>query len=520
MLSLLRWRFVQCLLAFSLAVFGFFPCVSVFAETTFPVADTVPEAVITASEVVPVGVALTLSAAQSRNPYPERPVIYSWNFGDKFFDQGEKVAHTFAEPGRYTIELTMQVGGLTARQNFPILVYERSILLVSDRESNLDQVQAFAAAASEKNVFLDTVWAVENEEGLLAKEKIVAKVLQTKLETLRRTNLIILWANPADALNGLAQLKNSTGEELSFAGKQIVVITDGDLNKLGKLARRTFAKVQPQSILLTRPDPLRDLLLLEPAQSQVELLEKQGIAYQLVQSGEEEFHITEPLSYLVNYLVLQGIPESVILLVLLLPVIATLVAFFKQVIGLTTFGVYTPSVLTLSFLAIGLRLGLIILGVVVLASVITRQVLRRYRLAYTPRLSIILSVVALAILGALVLLTKFAPLITDNSRIPDLITASVFPMLIMSTLAEKFVSIQTEKGARSAIRLLAEVMFVAVVCYLIVGKWQYLQTLILVSPEVILLFLVADVVLGRFTGLRFTEYFRFREVLKKGEEEE
>jgi len=238
----------------------------------------------------------------------------------------------------------------------------------------------------------------------------------------------------------------------------------------------------------------------------------------VIDSGLEKFSITAPLAFFVNYLVANGIPASAILLVLLLPVIATLVAFFKQVIGITTFGVYTPSVLTLSFLAVGLKLGLVVLFVVVLASILIRKILKRYRLAYTPRLAIVLTFVSLAILAAIVSLTWLAPF-GEYYRISDLIAASIFPMLIMSTLAEKFVSIQTEKGSGSAIHMFAELIFVSVACYFIVGEWSYLQTLMLSRPEVIFLFLVANIILGRFTGLRLTEYIRFRDVIKKAEEE-
>ena len=152
------------------------------------------------------------------------------------------------------------------------------------------------------------------------------------------------------------------------------------------------------------------------------------------------------------------------------------------------------------------------------ASILIRKILRRYRLAYTPRLAIVLTFVSFAIFGSIVLLVWLAPF-GEYFRAADLITASIFPMLIMSTLAEKLVSIQTEKGAMNAVRTFAELFFVSLGCYFVVGEWSYFQILMLAHPEIIFLFLLADVALGRFTGLRITEYIRFREVIKKAEEE-
>ncbi len=90
-------------------------------------------------------------------------------------------------------------------------------------------------------------------------------------------------------------------------------------------------------------------------------------------------------------------------------------------------------------------------------------------------------------------------------------------MLIMTTLAEKFVTALSGKGFYAAVLLMIETTFVSLVCYWVV-EWQYLQNLILARPEIILLLLLVNFALGRWTGLRFMEYVRFREVMKHAEE--
>lgn len=476
------------------------------------------QAVISADIAVAVGEDISFSAERSLNPFPERPAVFSWNFGDGFVGTGEEVAHAFQNPGTYDVQLTMQVGGEKDEASFPLLVFERSILLLTDSHTHEVKVAMLGEAAKERNIFLDVAWGVGNQAGFFAEENAITAVLQSKLDTIRDTDMIVLWTRGGDGLNGLASFSQSLNPPLDFSTKEIIVITNESLDSLARIARGTFSALNPREILLTRPDALRDVILAENPASLSASLERQVIPHTVIDSGLEKFSFTAPLSFLVNYLVVEGIPPSVILLVLMLPVIATLVAFLKQVVGITTFGVYTPSVLTLSFLAIGLKLGIVVLFVVVMASILTRKVLRHYRLAYTPRLAIVLTFVSLAIFATIVLLTWVAPF-GAYFRAADLIAASIFPMLIMSTLAEKFVSIQTEKGARSAIQMFAELLFVSLICYLIVGEWGYLQTMMLAHPEIIFLFLLADVILGKFTGLRITEYIRFREVIKKAEEE-
>ncbi len=476
------------------------------------------QAVISTQEAVKAGEIADFSTAHSLNPFPERPEIFNWNFGDGSLGFGEEVTHTFRNPGVYEVKLTMQVGDGLAETSFQLFVFERSILLLTDNRANEIKIAMLTEAAKERNIFFDTAWGLGNQAGFFAEENAITAAFQEKFETLRNTDLVLIWTRGGDGLNGLASFAQKLNPPLDFSEKTVVAITDGNLDSLARIARGTFATLHPREILITQPDALRDVIFAGNPAELVTSLERQAIPYRTVDSGIGEFSFFAPLSFLVNYLIAEGIPSSVLLLVLMLPVIATLVAFFKQVVGITTFGVYTPSVLTLSFLAVGLKLGVAVLFVVVVSSIFIRKILRRYRLAYTPRLAIVLSFVSLAIFASIVLITWLAPF-GEYFRAADLIAASIFPMLIMSTLAEKFVSIQSEKGASSAIRMFVELLLVSLTCYFIVGEWSYLQTLMLAHPEIIFLFLLVDVILGRFTGLRITEYIRFHEVIKKTEEE-
>jgi hypothetical protein len=64
-------------------------------------------------------------------------------------------------------------------------------------------------------------------------------------------------------------------------------------------------------------------------------------------------------------------------------------------------------------------------------------------------------------------------------------------------LAEKFVSIQTEKGARSAVQLFGEMLLTTLTCFFIVSQWQWLRTTLLTQSELTLLaLLLINILLG------------------------
>ena len=150
---------------------------------------------------------------------------------------------------------------------------------------------------------------------------------------------------------------------------------------------------------------------------------------------------------LVMYIVEQGVPLQTLALLLMIPV----VAFFRQVVGIKAFGIYTPSIITFALLAFdpnGLKYGIAIFISIILVGMASRYMLRRFRLLYLPRVAITISIVALAILLILVIGAHF--------KRTGLASVSIFPLLIMITLAEKFVATQIEKGSRAATFLAGE----------------------------------------------------------------
>ena len=201
-----------------------------------------------------------------------------------------------------------------------------------------------------------------------------------------------------------------------------------------------------------------------------------------------------------------GIPVDTAAWLVLFPLVATLVAFLRQVVGLKAFGIYTPSIIILVFLTIGLKYGLAIYLAVITVGMGTRFLLRRLRILYLPRMAITVTVVSLVMLGILIIggwlgRTGFA-------------AVSPLPLLILVILVEKFVAVQIEKGTRGAILLAGETLLVSLLGYALFN-YDSLVYAFLNSPWLILLVIPFNILIGKWSGLRLTEYFRFREVLKK-----
>ena len=200
----------------------------------------------------------------------------------------------------------------------------------------------------------------------------------------------------------------------------------------------------------------------------------------------------------------KGVPLETIYLILILPIIVTVIAFARQIIGLTALGVYTPSMIAISFLVIGVEYGLVLFLIAIIIGSLGRSMARKIRLSYLPRLAMVLSLVSFAIFGVFWFSAYY-----DF----DLDQLAIFPVLVMVLLTEKFISVQVEQGNKRAAALVLETLVLSVACFFLVN-WSIVRTFILDYPLVVLLTLVVNFIIGKWTGLRLFEFYRFRKVIK------
>lgn len=222
-------------------------------------------------------------------------------------------------------------------------------------------------------------------------------------------------------------------------------------------------------------------------------------------------------SPLITFMTEQQVNLDTIILLLLFPVVATLVVVLRQIIGIKAFGIYTPSIITLAFVFIGreqwldIKYAIMIYVTVLFMGMMMRYVLKKFRLLYLPRVAITMTIVSFSVLALLVFAGYY-----DRTGFAS---APIFPILVIITLVEKFVTVQIEKGSRTAVTLAIETLIIALIGYTIlspttpIGEWIIRFTL--QHPLIVLIIIPINLFIGKWTGLRLNEYFRFREVIKK-----
>lgn len=191
---------------------------------------------------------------------------------------------------------------------------------------------------------------------------------------------------------------------------------------------------------------------------------------------------------------------------LLLPVAAVVVSVFRVVIGIPTYGMFAPALLGLIFRdlrALPWGLGTFVLTVLVGWGL--RRALDRFHLLLIPRAGALLTLIVIFLSAVVVAAHRFGITLTGY--------VALFPLIILTHLVERFWTIEAEDGTAASFRtLLGTVVVVAAVSLVlspdIIGRWLFRH------PEGLLVVVAAQLLLGRYTGYRLTELYRFRDVIE------
>lgn len=202
-----------------------------------------------------------------------------------------------------------------------------------------------------------------------------------------------------------------------------------------------------------------------------------------------------------------GMPVNIIVLVLLFPLIAALIAASRHIIGLRGFGIYIPAVLSMAFVSTGILVGLLLFLAISGTVVIANRIIKKTKMPYLPRTALLIWTISFGLFG----LFMIAPFV----NLTDLMSINIFPILILVLLSENFLDAQSRTKERDAIALTIETIILAILSSVLLG-WSPLQRLALSEPELLLVATaLLSFVIGKFSGLRVSERLRFRSLIEE-----
>jgi len=191
---------------------------------------------------------------------------------------------------------------------------------------------------------------------------------------------------------------------------------------------------------------------------------------------------------------------------LLLPIAALIICLFRNIIGLMSFGTFAPALIGLAFRSLESLPGILVFVSIVLIGWGFRRVLDRYHLLQVPRTAFMLSLVVIVLITAIV--TANYQNLAATSYVP------LFPIIILTGMIERFWTLESEDGTTSSFKTLLGTMVIAASISLFVSIPAVINHMVK-FPETLGLIMACQLLIGRYTGYRLSELFRFRDFVQE-----
>jgi hypothetical protein len=204
------------------------------------------------------------------------------------------------------------------------------------------------------------------------------------------------------------------------------------------------------------------------------------------------------------------------LILILLPFVITIYGITRHIIGLKNISLYVTVMITFAFIEFGYvgndnfdlkrgyLYGLLMLINIVITSLISFYITKKTKIHYIPKLAIIITTVAITSI-----ILVFLSLLLSKS---GFVLVSSLTLVIMVMITEGIITILAKKDINKALSILAETLITSTIIYLLITISQF-QSILMDSPYLIILLYPFNYYIGKYKGLRVTEYWRFRKVI-------
>ena len=190
---------------------------------------------------------------------------------------------------------------------------------------------------------------------------------------------------------------------------------------------------------------------------------------------------------------------------LLIPVAALVVVLMRILVGIRTSGTFMPVLIALAFIQTTLFIGLLIFIGLVGIGLWIRSYLSRLNLLLVSRVAAVIIVV--------ILLMAVLAVVSYKLGLDQALTVTFFPTVIVAWTIERMSILWEEEGGHEVLVQGGGSLLVAVLAYMAMSN-TLVAHLTFNFPELMLSLLGLILLLGKYTGFRLSELYRFRDMGK------
>lgn len=440
--------------------------------------------------------------------YWEIELVYTWNLQNETISQNKKLSYIFQESWIHNIKLTISwkvwsIQEVVYSSDISVFVYKASLaFIISELEKN--NFYTLEQKAQEKWILLTALYMGKENELQNINLKDIYR--DYNVSSPRNTDYLIIWWEKEflfTALSLLSQTSENVENILLVSSYNTVFLKNYIHNSVWWLSHIPYTLLL-QDIhieqILKATENFQELatFLYDNAYNPLEISQKQTPSIFLFISGS--------LQKLWN----TQISQSELYLILFIPIFLTLISISKHLIGFNTLGIIIPLFFILLSIILGIWISIwAFIGFVIFNLVISRFI-SKYVLLYTPK---IIFVMILNIFLILVMIH-----IWNYTEIISLPVESILPFILFIIVNERLLNIIFSKEFWEYKESIYWTLILVWICYGIFSI-DPLKILLFSYPELLIFLLPINFYIAKFTGLRVTEYFRFKELLGDPEEE-
>lgn len=450
------------------------------------------------------------------NKFPNEKIIFEWISGEEI-ENWRVFKETYKNVWIKNVTLNIysqeneSTRTLLHSQDFRFLVYDKTIPLIISSEISDPALDDYVNSFKVYGIKIDILWRLSPED--LELFTILPELDRYNLKKGLKADYVALWWGKDFVFDIISKLSreiqlsssNVRDKELKYS---LYVFSTFNINVLSSYLDN-FLWNKPwidKLIIASEHKATENAIKIAEVQKSLEARAFDHIDVNLENTNISKFKfISEFISNFSN----KGYDINSIYIILIIPFILTVIAFFKHFIGLWTTWILVPLFLVILSIKVWIYLTLLAFVFLVVINLWLSRITARSTLLYTPKITFLITF-------NLLLFILWVNILEYLGYEELSVTDSIY-MVLFVLISERLIWIITSKEFWEYKMSLLNTIIVFLFCYAIFTLPE-IKVLLLAYPEILIILLPLNFLIWKFTGLRVTEYFRFREIIRNIEE--
>ncbi|EKD44528.1 MAG: hypothetical protein ACD_71C00111G0003 [uncultured bacterium (gcode 4)] len=297
---------------------------------------------------------------------------------------------------------------------------------------------------------------------------------------------------------------------INFTKKKIYIISGFSKPFLSKIIASSLSQIGATRVFLISENQFYSIVTRLSTGEKEDISIGQELSY-------EKWNTVYSLNGFIEFLAYAWFSYQLLAILLSVTFIVLVLNFLKQIVGFNVFGIYYPVLFALTIVSLGFSTAFMFISIGFISIIAINLFSKKVHLLLHAKRALLVSIYILLLLLILWVDNFFEFSFIDYSNFDNPLV--IFPLFITIILSDKIFQEDINMFGKSWIFDILQYGIIAFTIY-VLFEYKTLQYFLISYPDVIILVVIMNIVVGRYMWLQVFEYFRFAPLLRKLDEEE